>query len=467
MDRKKYISDHLNEMITDICQFAAIPSVLDPETVQEDAPFGIEVKNALEWILKKGESFGFETKNYDGYCGEINVGHGEKILGIMCHADVVSAGEGWDTEPFVPTVKNGKIYGRGTADDKGPIVSSLYSVKYLSENGLIPDDITIRLIIGCDEEEDWRCIEYYKENCERLPDYAIVPDGYFPMIFCEKGLLDYDMVFLHPQNQKADIQVRTLKGGTARNVVPAKAECVLAMDKAIICNVEAQLKAMENIQVLKEENTLIVNSFGKSVHGMWPENGENAISRLMEALGNIKESTSIDQFVTLYNENIGLDYNGRKMNICFEDDLSGISTFNVGMLEMNNDGIVIKVNYRYPASMERCDAEGAVIKSTQDAGFQYRFGAYINPVYIDPESKFMKVLMKSYVDATGDSETKPFAIGGATYARGIPNAVSYGPLFPYETELAHEANEFLLIDSLEKMTFVYIHTLEALIHEMF
>ena len=73
--------------------------------------------------------------------------------------------------------------------------------------------------------------------------------------------------------------------------------------------------------------------------------------------------------------------------------------------------------------------------------------------------------MEAYQEVTGDMDTEPMAIGGATYARALPNAVAFGPLFPYEEELAHEANEFLSIESLQKMTEIFVKGLYILMTE--
>ena len=80
-----------------------------------------------------------------------------------------------------------------------------------------------------------------------------------------------------------------------------------------------------------------------------------------------------------------------------------------------------------------------------------------------PPSAFIKTLMDAYREITGDTEHEPFSIGGATYARFLPESVSFGPLFPYEMELAHEANECLSVESLTGMTEIYILALEKLV----
>ena len=127
------IENSKNEIIETVCDLIKFPSVSD-ETENSTYPFGEECNNILNYILDLGKSMGFRTKNIDGYCGYIEFGEGEKLLGIIGHLDVVPSGDGWMTPPFYATIKNGKIYGRGAIDDKGPVIASLYAMKAIKDN---------------------------------------------------------------------------------------------------------------------------------------------------------------------------------------------------------------------------------------------------------------------------------------------------------------------------------------------
>ena len=162
MKAEDFIKKNREQMIADIKAFAGIPSVLDEKTKGAGRPFGEKTAQALDWILQRGQSLGMDVKNFDGYAGEMTAGSGSRMIGILGHADVVAPGEGWNTEPFEIQEIDGKLYGRGTLDDKGPIISCLYAVKYLMEEKAIPEDAAIRFIVGCDEEEEWRCIDHYR-----------------------------------------------------------------------------------------------------------------------------------------------------------------------------------------------------------------------------------------------------------------------------------------------------------------
>ncbi|MBR4862146.1 MAG: Sapep family Mn(2+)-dependent dipeptidase [Firmicutes bacterium] len=464
---KKYIKEHMNAMIKDLMEFVSIPSIFCEEETGHGQPFGTDVRRGLEWILSRAEAMGMKVRNFDGYAGDITAGNGDYMIGVLVHEDVVPAGEGWTREPFHPQVEEGRIYGRGTSDDKGPAISCLYAMKYLMDEGKIPEDTCLRMIVGTNEEEAWEGITYYTEHVDRLPDYSIVPDGYFPLIFCEKGLLDLNFSVKCTENQ-GGLRVKELSGGTGRNVVPGKARCVLDCSslneeeqKALKNSIEGT--GAENMDVCLKEGILTITAEGKSTHAMSPEKGINAISCLVNVLGSLPYTTNVDVFLKSYQNCIGMEYNGVSFGCGFEDTLSGKLTFNVGTICLKEGVIEMEVNLRYPASMEMQQVMDAVRTGCEKAGWNLFEKDALEPVCIEPDSPFVQRLMDVYREVTGDCESEAFAIGGATYARAIPNAAAYGPLFPYEEELAHEANEFLAVDSLEKMTLIYTKALETLL----
>lgn len=466
MEVKEFVGKHREQMIDDVKALSAIPSILDEETAACGKPFGADIAKALQWVLEKGKSMGMKVKNFDGYAGELTAGKGGKLIGILGHTDVVAAGEGWDTEAFEPVEKDGKLYGRGTLDDKGPLVSCLYAVKYLMEENLIPEDIAIRMIVGCDEEETWRCIEHYEEKADRMPDYSIVPDGNFPLIHCEKGLLDvdisYDIGDICRDSHK--VTVAELYGGSAKNVVPGKAYCVLICEsKEEAAALTETLGAFEYISAAQEERQVRIVVSGKSTHAMSPEKGINAISLMMKTLEEVSSGFDIAPVYQAYNKYVGMTYYGEKFGMAFEDEASGKLTFNVGTIEMKDGKATFGVSVRYPATVEKERIFKAAEETCSAAKMEMQIISHMNSLYADENSDFISVLMEAYRRISGDTESRPMAIGGATYARTIPNAVAFGPLFPYEEELAHEANEFLDLESLEKMTCIYIEALKGLI----
>lgn len=467
MKAEDFIKKNRKQMIEDIKAFAAIPSILDEETAGEGRPFGKETAQALSWILRRGQSIGMDVKNFDGYAAEMTAGSGTRMIGILGHADVVAPGEGWDTDPFEITETDGKLYGRGTLDDKGPVISALYAVKYLMEEDMIPEDTAIRVIVGCDEEEEWRCIDHYAEKADRMPDYSIVPDGNFPLIHCEKGLLDVDFSYeagCGAEDQDHKIIVEELYGGAAKNVVPGKAHCSLRCeDEKTAEALAAAMNGFERVSAEQDDRRVYITVSGKSTHAMSPEKGINAISLMMQVLETAGAEFDIQPVYQIYNQHVGMAYYGEKFGMQFEDTASGRLTFNVGTIELKEGRISFGVSVRYPATVEKEKIFAAAEETCGRAGMKMDVTSHMNGLYVDAESDFIQILMEAYSKVSGDCESRPIAIGGATYARTIPNAVAFGPLFPHEEELAHEANEFLSLESLDKMTLIYIEALKGLL----
>lgn len=459
---REYVEKNTAEMVRCLKELVAIPGIFE-DAPSKGAPFGKNIQKSLEYVLRMGQQMGFQVKNYDGYAGEITAGEGNRMIGILCHTDVVSAGEGWNTDPFDPVEKDGKLYGRGTSDDKGPLVSSLFAMKYLADNQLIPKDTCLRMIVGTDEEESWQCIRYYLDHAEILPQVSIVPDANFPLLYCEKGLLDFDLSSVESVDERAEIQIVELKGGRSRNIVPDEASCLLKC--------EDPKAAVKSIALPEQVTAKITDGFlklsvrGISTHCMSPEKGFNAVSCLLETLGQFGEKLSHASYMKCFHQAIGMDYDGERLG-CAMEDSAGALTFNVGTVNMDENGrIFLQCNIRYPASVEYNDIRELLERQLKKYGFFYNEVDYLAPVYHKKDSALIRCLMEAYQEVTGDMDTEPMAIGGATYARALPNAVAFGPLFPYEEELAHEANEFLSIGSLQKMTEIFVKGLYKLMTE--
>lgn len=459
----QFIEVHREDIIKDISSLIEIPTVFDPDTAKEGQPFGEAVNRGLLWILTRAEEMGMKVRNLNGYAGEITAGDGSFMIGILVHEDVVPAGDGWETEPFQAVLRDGKLFGRGSSDDKGPLVSSLYAMKYLMEENMIPDEACLRMIVGTNEEESWKGIEYYKAHVNRLPDYSIVPDGYFPLIYCEKGLLDIDLYAETVSNADADILVTSLEGGSSRNVVAGSCSAELVCKGFSAEETVKLLNRHSGITACARGKEVRVKAEGKSTHAMSPEKGSNAVGIIFAALHSLPCTLSIGDFVEIYCRTIGMTYHGEKLGIDFEDELTGKLTFNIGVIRYNGKDVELEANLRYPASMKKEEIWQALQDSCSAAGFICTEKEYLPPVYIKPDSPFVKRLMNVYRKISGDTESRAFTIGGATYARAIPEAVAFGPLFPYEEELAHEANEFISIESLDKMTAIFAEGLRSLL----
>jgi len=227
---EKYIDNLKEDIINSTCKIINIPSVYE-KSDNQIYPFGENCNKALEYVLDLGKKLGFRTKNIDGYCGYIEFGEGNDLVGIIGHLDVVPSGDGWTYPPFNATIHDNKIYGRGAIDDKGPVIASLYAMKAVADNLKI--NKRVRLILGLNEENDWKCIEYYKSH-EEIPLVGFSPDANFPCIHAEKHILSV----LIKQNYKSNNKVLITDidyANNALNVVPKYCSCVLELSNLINC----------------------------------------------------------------------------------------------------------------------------------------------------------------------------------------------------------------------------------------
>ena len=450
------IDAYKDDMLKALAESVSKPSVkADPVKTKDGEllPFGQGVHEALISMLEKGKELGFDTYNDDNYAGHIewkSENGGDEYFGIIGHLDVVPVDNGWATDPFVMTDKgDGFLYGRGTSDDKGPVVASLYALKALKDEGLKPK-MNIRLVLGLDEETGNISADHYTEHCGH-PALGFTPDADFPLVNGEMGILVFELARKFSSRPgKDDLRLTKLEGGTAHNAVPAYAKAVIAGSKNqydLIAD-RAKLFCEETgyrLKVKKQGSSLVVEAFGTAAHGAHPDLGLNAVSILMSFLGNIGFS----------NEDLNI-------GCFFEDGPSGPLIFNVGVANINEDIASIAVNIRYPVSFtDRQVLEG--IESVLEGsplGIVTRMVQ--EPLYKDLDDPMVVAYMNAYIDETGYSDAQPMTIGGGTYAKMFNNILAYGAAFPEDENTMHQADEKFSVNSFMKMARVYARAIASL-----
>ncbi len=463
------IDEYREEMIQTLQELIAIKSV-KAEPLGE-APFGAAVQEAFEYMLKKAKADGFETENIDNYGGHIDfggylydeegemVGTGDEIMGILCHLDVVPEGKDWDYEPFGGQLADDKIYGRGAIDDKGPTVAVYYAMKALKDAGVVPEK-KVRLVLGLDEETGWKGMEYYLKRVKH-PDFGFSPDGEFPAINGEMGLLIFDLakkIAKTPANAKG-VSLRSMTGGNAPNMVADHARAVIKADSydAVKDKItEFRKNTGYQINAKGIGKNLEITTQGISAHGARPEKGLNAISVLMKFFAEINfDNEDVRDFVDFYNSNIGFNLSGELIGCGFEDEPSGKLIFNVGMVNIDDESAAVTINIRYPVTMN----DEQVYDSILPVVNQYNLGIikkeHKAPIYIDKDDVMIRTLMDVYKKHTGDVNSEPMVIGGGTYARAVKNTVAFGADFPGEPELAHQKNEYIAVSKLIKCAKIF------------
>lgn len=423
-------------------EYVAIASIEDQPKLEK--PFGESIDEALQYMLKTGSEWGFKTHNLDGLTGLIEYGDAEEAVGILVHCDVVPAGKGWDYDPYKLTHVDGKLYGRGTIDNKGPAVACLYAMKQMKDAGINPKR-KVQMIIGTDEETLWRGIERFIKH-EKLPVVSFTPDGNFPLIHAEKGILDINLSKDDVTFKLLDgIELLQIKGGMSRNSV-ADTCCLKffcnpdleshiekifekrAQDHGLKCNFSKQGRITE------------VELLGKSAHAMHPDKGINAITHGMMALFDMSMN---DPVLNDFEQSIGLDIYGEYIKCHTEDNISGKLTLNVGQVTYDAMRLEFRMNVRYPVTLNPESISDQFARAFYNSVYEYAEVDHLKPLYIPRDHPVIETLMGVYQEHTNDNETEPMVIGGGTYARVLPNTIAFGPVFPWQEEIAHEANEFI------------------------
>ncbi len=463
----QYIEEHKNEIIQKTQELIQIPSVISTSS-NPHHPFGDSINDALEYILNLGKSLGFRTKNIDGYCGYIEFGEGKELIGIIGHLDVVPEGDNWTYPPFSGTIQDNKIYGRGAIDDKGPVISCLYAMKAVADTCQVHK--RVRLILGLNEENDWKCVNYYKKH-EESPSIAFSPDADFPCIYSEKAILTSYLKMDYTAFLKKDIIIKDINTyGNAINVVPKICSVVLKINSSkikmydLIENLKNIIQKTDfEIDIYKlDEEELKLTSYGIPSHAAHPELGINAISRLIVILSKIFNlyniSIELFDFLTTY---INTQYNGENLEINFEDE-SGKLTLNVGDFYLRNNNLQIGLNLRIPITINMIDIGSSFIKHTSSyLNVDFDTLSYKPALYIPQKNKLVKTLCHVYNQET-NSNLEPIPIGGATYARAFANCVSFGANFPGDKDMCHQTDEFIEIDKLLLSCRIYAKAILAL-----
>lgn len=411
----------MNEMIEALQKLVSFQSIAKDEG--PEYPYGKEVCGAKEYVLELAKSFGMRAEDVPGKYAYIEIGEGPRLIGILSHLDVVPAGDGWTQDPFGGEIVDGKIYGRGTTDDKGPTIAVLYAMKALKEKTTL--SARIRLILGQTEENgEWRDIEAYTD-AEEIPECGFTPDGDFPAIQNELGA----MVFQVQMPQSGFLQG---EGGTAPNMVPARAW------------VKTEFGTYE--------------ASGKACHGCAPWLGLNGISELME---KVYQAEPENRFLRMYADLIGKTIYGEKLGIAAEDE-SGKLTLNVGLFEVRDETATLMVDIRYPAKKNPDEISGSLVRQFSSYGASCECVYHVRPLYTPSDSPVLGALLSAYREVTGD-DSRPISIGGGTYAKAMPNMVAFGPNFPGHENREHMEDEYILVEDFLKLEEIYERALAYLL----
>lgn len=435
----RYIDGVQNEMISELQKLVRFPSVKAP-SAGVGMPFGRPLAEALDYAMELGGRLGFETDNVDGYAGSISFGEGSETLGILCHLDVVPEGTGWKHPPYEGTVEGGRIYGRGTSDDKGPAICALYAMAAVKAAKL-PLKRRVQLILGCDEESGSECMAHYNKH-RHVPEIAFSPDAEYPVVYSEKGMIRFTLT-------KKYASGITLAAGERANVVPNKAVAAISLDADAI-NPRARAFAARTgfgVEVEAADGGSLVTVTGVAAHASTPNMGKNAIQAMLWLLNELKLPGEDGKAVAALHELVQMDMYAQNLGLSCEDE-TGNLTMNVGVVEWNSEGLhKLMFDLRCPRSMDFAKAKESIVSQFNAAGFEVAVFETVRPHYIPVDSELVSCLKRVYNERTG-TNAEPISIGGGTYARSFPCAVGFGCERPGFEATMHMPNEYFTVEDL-------------------
>ena len=453
IDFKKEVLNHKEDLLKDLFELLSVRSILGTD-ITEETPFGSGPREALDLILSFGERDGYKTKLVENKAGHIEVGQGDELFGILGHVDVVPVVEAdWTSHPFKPEIRDGKIFARGSLDDKGPTMAAYYAVKLLDKLG-VKWNKRVRVIIGSDEETGFRCVEAYFKH-EEQPASGFTPDAMFPLVYAEKAraTFDHKLKFL-VEDGNYNYKLVKFNGGQVLNMVIASAKAELVGEVSDIKEKFENFLALEKLDgEVTVEDTIKLTLKGKAAHGSTPQYGVNGATKLAEFLSTLGLDNNGKNFVDYIVEKLANDPFGEKLGIDYSDNEMGEATYNYGIIDydlLKKVGIV-STDCRHPMKFDlvarlngvKVDNIDIEVTSTKEAH------------YVPKDDELVTTLMDVYRKHTGDTKNDAFVLGGGTYARCLKKGVAFGLLFPDKEDTMHQANEYLEVEDLLLATAIY------------
>ena len=453
IDFKKEVLNHKEDLLKDLFELLSVRSILGTD-ITEETPFGSGPREALDLILSFGERDGYKTKLVENKAGHIEVGQGDELFGILGHVDVVPVVEAdWTSHPFKPEIRDGKIFARGSLDDKGPTMAAYYAVKLLDKLG-VKWNKRVRVIIGSDEETGFRCVEAYFKH-EEQPASGFTPDAMFPLVYAEKAraTFDHKLKFVL-EDGNYNYKLVKFNGGQVLNMVIASAKAELVGEVSDIKEKFENFLAQEKLDgEVTVEDTIKLTLKGKAAHGSTPQYGINGATKLAEFLSTLGLDNNGKNFVNYIVEKLANDPFGEKLGIDYSDNEMGEATYNYGILDYDLEKKVgiVSTDCRHPMKFDlvarlngvKVDNIDIEVTSTKEAH------------YVPKDDELVTTLMDVYRKHTGDTKNDAFVLGGGTYARCLKKGVAFGLLFPVKEDTMHQANEYLEVEDLLLATAIY------------
>ena len=462
--RRYLIARYGDRIVSDLQEMLAFRTFATEGKENWTAP---EFIRQSKWLEGRARKLGLEFKRFDGRVEEITLprkGDLKPVLAVLTHGDVQGVeGQQWSSSPWEGKIRNGRIIGRGTEDDKGPIIVTLYSMAALRDTGW-PLGWSLRLLVANGEESSWEEIPYYLQRAP-MPDRTLGVDANYPVTHAQKayGLLNFHAEPVESP-RSGSWRVVKMSGGSGNSIIPERGEAVLewvgegpAGDLAAEATRWSAAHPPAHLTVSREGNFLKVAAEGRGGHTSEPTSGHNALGDLTAFLaGQDLRLDAWGSLASFIGTRVGTETDGASLGIAHTDPVMGSLTSCLVYLLEEEGKPAARVNIRVPRGiaapeMEKSLAERSAAFQTQGGGKVATSVQLFNEPHLTPaEGELVSGLLEVWKEVTGE-EGKPVAIGGGTQARLFQGGVDFGPAWPGKPYRGHGTDEYLTIDELHRI----------------
>jgi len=413
-----------------------------------------EVHKAFKRELsRQADMLGLDFRD-DGYVVVISLGENKERLGIITHGDVQPADPTkWTKSPYLLdlTTEPGKLIGRGTEDDKGPISTALYAMKAIKDKK-IQLNKRIELYIYMAEESDWQPLRDYIST-HSLPSVNLTIDSQYPVVTAEKGYGKIKLTFPDSKVDSNNMYLDNFIGGYFGSQIPEDASVTIrnadeSTLKRIRINADKNIKV--NYSFTWQGSDLNITAKGHAAHSSVPENGINAITNLADLLSfSTWQNNESGSLVNFINDNLGNDLYGEKFGeLAYTDTFMGPMSVSVTHLKQTKDGLQLNINTRRPRGKTQSRLENELTNllnvwqkrnNTSLVNVEYDFGE----PWIQTNAPHLKTLLSIFSRYSGMKDVKPISSSGGTNSSLFPNALVFGPSMPGKEYTGHSEHEFI------------------------
>jgi predicted dipeptidase len=461
------LAKRLVPLLTEVLRFRTVAGDAEAQAAQK------------AWLARAAAELGLALRD-EGPVTEIELAGPRRapVLGLMVHGDVQPVVDSaWSRPPFAGIADGEYVYGRGAADDKGPLVQALLAMRAVGE-ALPRRTHTIRLLVGSDEESGSTDVKRYLAR-RPPPDVTLVLDSGFPVVVGEKAWDGLAVVAPDPYRAlrpgEKPFDVASLAAGTAPSIVPDEAKLALrwrAGPPSFAALAEAlrrrPLPDGTRLVLAEDGDTLTVTVRGRAAHaGVNIEGGRNAIVALAGLVEGELPACGAAHLLA-FARVAGGDLHGAWLGLPPRDPLWGGFDVNVATAKEGKDGLELYVNLRRPPPWTGARAERHLAQQVER--FNARRGSALaarpdyfedEPLVFDPRAPLVQRLLAAWQRATGEPPV-PIVSAGGTYAKRVPRAIAFGMWFPGKPYPGHDVDERAPIADLHRGAHVLIEALADL-----